>query len=77
LVVERMRMGDGPIQAVQFVLERVVESFGMISEKDQCALIALAPDGRFASGAVRKGFEVAVTKGARSELVGPDVVLVS
>lgn len=75
LVVERMRMGDSPLDAIRFVLNRVVECFGTISEKDQCALIALAPDGRHASGAVRPGFQVAVTTAARSELILPDVVL--
>jgi isoaspartyl peptidase/L-asparaginase-like protein (Ntn-hydrolase superfamily) len=75
LVVERMRMGDSPLDAIRFVLNRVVECFGSISEKDQCALIALAPDGRFASGAVRPGFQVAVTTTARSELSPPDIVL--
>lgn len=77
LVVERMRMGDGPVEAIRFVLERVVESFGMISDRDQCALIALSPDGRFASGAVRKGFDVAITTKDRAALVAPDVVLAS
>jgi N4-(beta-N-acetylglucosaminyl)-L-asparaginase len=75
LVVERMRMGDAPLEAIAFVLDRVVESYGMISEKDQCALIALAPDGRFASGAVRTGFQVAVTTSKRSELILPDITL--
>ena len=30
-------MGDRPIDAIRLVLDRVVENFGRISEKDQCA----------------------------------------
>lgn len=77
LVVERMRMGDRPIEAIRHVLGRVVESYPEIGEKDQCALIALAPDGRSASGALRANFEVAITTRHRSELSPPDIVLIS
>jgi isoaspartyl peptidase/L-asparaginase-like protein (Ntn-hydrolase superfamily) len=76
LVTERMRGGDAPLDAVRYVLGRVVDSYPDLGEKDQCALIALTPDGRFASGALRGGFQVAVTDGrGRHELVTPDVVL--
>jgi N4-(beta-N-acetylglucosaminyl)-L-asparaginase len=76
LVVERMRMGDRPIDAIRFVLDRVVENFGVISEKDQCALIALSPNGEYASGAIRREFQVAINTGSRAELIAPDVVLI-
>jgi L-asparaginase/N4-(beta-N-acetylglucosaminyl)-L-asparaginase len=75
LLVERMRGGERPIDAVRFVLDRVAGSYPNIGEKEQCALIALAPDGRVASGALRKGFEVSITTAERSEVVPPDVVL--
>jgi N4-(beta-N-acetylglucosaminyl)-L-asparaginase len=75
LVVERMRMGDSPLNAIRFVLNRVVECFGTISEKDQCALVALTPDGRYASGAIRKGFEVSITSATASGINPPDIVL--
>jgi isoaspartyl peptidase/L-asparaginase-like protein (Ntn-hydrolase superfamily) len=76
LVVERMRGGDSPLDAVKYVLGRVAESYPALAEKDQCALIALRPSGAFASGALRGGFQVAVTTGAgRHELVAPEVVL--
>jgi isoaspartyl peptidase/L-asparaginase-like protein (Ntn-hydrolase superfamily) len=74
LVVERMRGGDRAIDAVRYVLKRVVESYEL-GPKDQCALIALAPDGHYASGAVRKGFVVAVTTASVSHVIPPDVVL--
>jgi L-asparaginase/N4-(beta-N-acetylglucosaminyl)-L-asparaginase len=76
LIVERMRMGDRPIEAVRYVLNRVIESYPNLGETDQCALIALGIDGKPASGAVRPGFEVAITTpqgGAR--LIPPDVVV--
>jgi hypothetical protein len=75
LVVERMRGGERAIDAIRYVLRRVVESYPNLGEKDQCALIALGLDGHYASGALRAGFRVAVTTGARNELVAPDVVL--
>ncbi|MDB5322398.1 MAG: L-asparaginase [Phycisphaerales bacterium] len=74
LVVERLRMGDRPIEAVRFVLNRVVESYPNLGEADQCALIALGLDGKAASGALRPGFEVAMTTSAGSQLLPPDVV---
>ncbi|MEZ0264289.1 MAG: isoaspartyl peptidase/L-asparaginase [Phycisphaerae bacterium] len=74
LVVERMRAGDRAIDAIRYVLERVAESYAD-DPKHQCALIALAPDGHYASGALRGGFEVAVTTGAGTAVVPPDVVL--
>jgi N4-(beta-N-acetylglucosaminyl)-L-asparaginase len=77
LVVERMRAGDRPIEAIRHVLRRVADSYPNLGEKDQCALIALAPDGRHASGALRPGFQVAITTLAApaGQLLPPDVVL--
>jgi N4-(beta-N-acetylglucosaminyl)-L-asparaginase len=74
LVVERMRQGDRAIDAVRHVLQRVASSYEL-QPKDQCALIALAPDGHHASGALRKGFQVALTTASTSQLIPPDVVL--
>jgi L-asparaginase/N4-(beta-N-acetylglucosaminyl)-L-asparaginase len=75
LVVERMRGGDRAIDAIRFVLRRVAESYSNLGEKDQCALIALGLDGHYASGALRAGFQVAVTTKAGGQLLPPDVVL--
>jgi len=75
LVVERLRCGERPIDAVRYVLNRVVESYPDLGENDQCALIALAPDGKVASGALRPGFEMAITVSGSSKLVPPDVQL--
>lgn len=75
LVVERMRGGDRPIDAIRYVLRRVAESYPNLGEKDQCALIALGTDGHHASGALRAGFQVAVRTAAGGQLLLPDVVL--
>lgn len=75
LVVERMRSGDRPIDAVRYVLNRVIESYPNLGPTDQCALIALGNDGKTASGAIRPGFEAAITTANSSQLVPPDVVL--
>ena len=75
LVVERLRCGDRPIDAVRYVLNRVVESYPNLGENDQCALIALGLDGKVASGALRSGFEMALTVPGSSKLVPPDVQL--
>jgi L-asparaginase/N4-(beta-N-acetylglucosaminyl)-L-asparaginase len=73
LVVERMRAGERAIDAIRFVLKRVTESYEL-GPKEQCALIALAPDGHYASGALRKGFMVSVTTASVSHVIPPDVV---
>jgi L-asparaginase/N4-(beta-N-acetylglucosaminyl)-L-asparaginase len=75
LVIERMRMGDRPIDAIRYVLNRVIESYPNLGETDQCALIALGLDGKHAAAALRPGFEVALTTPAGSSLIPPDVVL--
>ena len=74
LVVERMRGGERAIDAIRYVLRRIEESYAL-GAKDQCGLIALAPDGHYASGALRGGFQVAVRTGSGEGLVPPDVVL--
>jgi N4-(beta-N-acetylglucosaminyl)-L-asparaginase len=75
LVVERIRSGDRPIDAIRFTLKRVADSY-QLGPKDQCALIALTPQGHYASGALRKGFQVAITTATTSTLVPPDAVLI-
>lgn len=75
LVVERLRHADRPIDAIRYVLQRVADSYPNLGPKDQCALIALSPDGKVASGALRPGFEVAITTQTQHQLTPPDVVL--
>lgn len=74
LVVERMRSGARPIEAIRHVLGRVAESFPNLTSKEQCALIALGIDGKVASGALWPGFDVSITTPDRAEIIPPDVV---
>jgi N4-(beta-N-acetylglucosaminyl)-L-asparaginase len=75
LVVERIRAGDRPIDAIRFTLNRVADSYSL-HPKDQCALIVLTPQGHYATGALREGFQVAITTATTSTLVPPDAVLI-
>jgi N4-(beta-N-acetylglucosaminyl)-L-asparaginase len=74
LIVECMRRGAMPIEAVREALARVNESFA-IRPADQVAYLALAPDGSFAAGALRGGFKAAVRDAARDVVIDPDFVL--
>ncbi len=76
LAVERMRHGERAIEAIRYVLQRIIDSYEL-GPKDQCALIALGPDGHFASGALRPGFEVCITTGTGTIVVPPDVILIA
>ncbi|MSR44225.1 MAG: hypothetical protein EXS15_02560 [Phycisphaerales bacterium] len=74
LAVECMRRGATPGEAVEEVLHRIDHAFHPRAHQ-QVAIIALAPDGRWAAGALRYGFVVAVADaaGIRTEL--PQCVL--
>jgi isoaspartyl peptidase/L-asparaginase-like protein (Ntn-hydrolase superfamily) len=74
LAVELMRMGRTPVEAAVAVLERIRDRFAL-RPHHQVALIAIRPDGAWASAALRPGFRAAVhdRRGARIE--EPKVVL--
>jgi len=74
LIVECMRRGATAIEAVRDALARVNEAYD-IRPADQVAYLALAPDGSFASGALRGGFKAAVRDEARDVVIDPDFVL--
>jgi isoaspartyl peptidase/L-asparaginase-like protein (Ntn-hydrolase superfamily) len=67
LVVERMRAGDSPQQAIQAVLERVAKSYNL-KKRQQCALIALRTDGQWSTGGLVSGFRAAITTPDQNEL---------
>jgi len=67
LVVERMRAGDSPRQAIQTVLERVAKSYNL-KKRQQCALIALRIDGAWSTGGLLSGFRAAITTPDQNEL---------
>jgi N4-(beta-N-acetylglucosaminyl)-L-asparaginase len=58
LVVERMRTGDPPHEAIRRVLQRIRGSYEL-NKTQQCALIALRADGQWSSGSLLPGFHVA------------------
>jgi isoaspartyl peptidase/L-asparaginase-like protein (Ntn-hydrolase superfamily) len=76
LAVEYLRRGACPEEAVTEVLRRIVISFGDLAGK-QAALIVLAADGRWAAGALRPGFQVAMCCPSFNSLLPPHVTLFS
>jgi isoaspartyl peptidase/L-asparaginase-like protein (Ntn-hydrolase superfamily) len=74
LVVESMRRGAAALEAITDALQRYSDAYEL-KDDHQVGLLALRPDGSFASGALRGGFKVSVTDRARSEVIEPDVVI--
>lgn len=74
LAVEAMRGGASPEEAAAAVIRRIVDVYDLLPD-DQACVIALAPDGRWSSAALRPGFRVAVHDGGRDELVDAAGVL--
>jgi N4-(beta-N-acetylglucosaminyl)-L-asparaginase len=75
-VVECMRRGASPIDAIREVLSRIVNEF-QIADHHQVAFIALKPDGTFASAALRSGYKTSVKDGQRNEVIDPELVMMS
>lgn len=59
LIVELMRSGATPAEAIAATLQRLRDDVEL-RERDQVGLIALAPDGTCAGGALRDGFRYVV-----------------
>ena len=74
LVVELMRRGASPIEALRETLQRIVESFALKPEH-QVAFIALRPDGASASAALRPGYKTSVRSADRSAVIDPELVM--
>lgn len=74
LAVEALRRGDSPLDAVREVLQRIIDQFDLRPEH-QVALIAVAPNGEFASAALRSGYKTSIRQANRSEVVDPDRVM--
>ncbi len=74
LAVDRMGRGASPRDAIAEVLDRILESHE-IHEKDQVALIAVAPSGQWSSASLRPGYRTAVRTPDRDELVEPEYVV--
>jgi len=76
LVVEQMRRGAAPLEAIVEALERYRSSFEL-REHHQVALLALRRDGQWAAGALRSGYKTSITDATRSEVVEPGAVLLA
>lgn len=74
LVVEAMRRGATPLEAVVEALERIRSSYDLLPHH-QVAFLALARDGRWAGGALRPGFRAAIRDPDGSRIVEPDRTL--
>jgi len=73
LAVEGMRRGLSPQEAIAEVLRRIAECIPDRGDR-QAAFIALDKAGKWAAGAMRPGFQVAVRTPAGEQLVIPDLV---
>jgi isoaspartyl peptidase/L-asparaginase-like protein (Ntn-hydrolase superfamily) len=74
LAVETLRRGGSPTDAITEVLKRIAGSY-TLATSDQVGVIVLAADGRFSTGSLRKGFQIAVRDRQRDEVISPEVVL--
>src|SRR5262249_38668683 len=62
LAVELMRQGRAPIDAIVEVLQRIIKQWSTrLLAEHQVAMIAMSPDGRWASAAIRPGFNHTIT----------------
>jgi N4-(beta-N-acetylglucosaminyl)-L-asparaginase len=68
LAVEILRTGGTPQDAIDGVIDRMVESYQM-TDYDQVGLIVLEKNGNFATGCLRPGYQTAVRVGDRDEIV--------
>ena len=74
LVVELMRRGATPLDAVRETLQRIIDRFTLL-EDHQVAMLALTPSGDWASAAIRPGFHHVVTTVEGSMVEDPHAVL--
>ena len=62
-----------PQEAIEAVLERVSKSY-KLKKRQQCALIALRPDGEWSSGGLVSGFRAAIRKNDQNELKEAQII---
>jgi isoaspartyl peptidase/L-asparaginase-like protein (Ntn-hydrolase superfamily) len=74
LIVELMRQGAPPVDAIQEALARVEKNYTLRPEH-QAAFLALRPDGDWSSGALRPGFKVSVLTPAADSIVDAAITL--
>lgn len=74
LIVEEMRRGASPAEAIKAALERIHRQCRP-DPRQQAAFIALRCDGAWSAGCLRKGFQVAVRSATVETLTEPHLVL--
>ncbi len=74
LIVELMRQGARPVDAIRQTLQRVMDRFTLHAEH-QIAFIAISKEGEWASGALRPGFRHTFTNETGSRIEEPTIVL--
>lgn len=74
LVVELMRQGAAPLDAITQTLERINRRFDLHPEH-QIAFVAVATNGDWATGALRPGFRHTFTDAAGSRVEEPAITL--
>ncbi|QNN24510.1 N(4)-(beta-N-acetylglucosaminyl)-L-asparaginase [Planctomycetales bacterium ZRK34] len=72
--VELMRRGASPLDVITEVLSRVAEEYEL-HDDHQVGMIALSPEGHWASASLRSGFTTAAHNADGGHLVEPDTVL--
>ncbi len=75
LAVEFLRRGHSPLDAAVFTLERIRRSY-VLQPHHQVAMIVVAPDGAWASAALRPGFRAALRDESGESIVEPGAVLI-
>ncbi len=74
LVVEKMREGASPEEAIRIALQRVIDSYDLVDEH-QVAFICSDKDGRWASGALKPGFHHTITDENGTRVEDPTFVM--
>ncbi len=75
LIVELMRRGAKPVEAIRETLERIQKRFSLHQEH-QVAFVAMSKAGDWASGALRPGFRHTITDEIGSRVEEPTMVLI-
>jgi len=74
LIVEEMRRGTAPLEAIEKALERIARACRPLPQQ-QAAFLSVTPDGRWAAGSLRPGFQAALRTHAVDTLLPPQMVL--
>lgn len=74
LIVELMRRGATPSDAIEETLQRIHRRFNLLAEH-QVAFIAISKEGMWASGALRPGFRHTITDETGSRIEDPTLTL--